>query len=130
MRIPLLILLLSILVSCKKSAVKDEYYVKYAVESTTIYQGVQLTTTIKDDKSNPLVLNINTGSWETTIGPVQKGFASSLQTVKKGWAGEVENHLKIQLSISVSKNGGPFTLKKLDSPGTTRATAETSYTVE
>ena len=70
-------------------------------------------------------------TWETTIGPVKKGFQANLKVTKQGWDGQtVENHLKLYLRIEVSKNNGPFAMKQLNGSETPRATAEIKYTVE
>ena len=71
--------------ACKKdeSVQEDEYFVKYIIESQTIYLGVQLNTVVSDEKNMFKSLLINTGKWETTIGPVKKGFQATLQTTKK-----------------------------------------------
>jgi hypothetical protein len=69
--------------------------------------------------------------WETTIGPVKKGFIASLKVVKQGWNGQTsETQLKLYLRIHVSKNNGPFALKQLNGSDTPRAMAETQITVE
>jgi hypothetical protein len=118
--------------ACKKeeSLQEDEYFVKYIIESQTIYLGVQLNTVVSDEKNLLKSLLINTGKWETTIGPVKKGFQATLQTTKKGWTGTPENHLKLALSIMVSKNNGPFALRTIDDNTTPRATASIATVVE
>ena len=110
----------------------DEYYIKYAVKSNSLpYYGVKLNTSITNESNQIIQSVINTGDWETTIGPVKSGFLADLSVVKKGWNGGTENHLKIALSISVSKNGSPFAQKKLDdNNGNARATASIQYSVE
>jgi hypothetical protein len=116
---------------CEKSQENDEYYVKYQVESSTIYFGGKLNVQFSDiNGSIPLVIN-QRENWETTIGPVQKGYIASISATKQGWDGiTAENHLKLYLRIQVSKNNGPFTLKQLNGSDTPRATASTQYMLE
>jgi hypothetical protein len=121
-----------VLTSCDKLSLKrDNYYIKYQVESSTIYYGGKLDVEISNENGSlPLVIN-QREDWETTIGPVNKGFKASLKATKMGWNGQtIENHLKLKLRILVSKNNGPFALKKSDEPNSTRATAELQHIVE
>lgn len=131
MRAVLLFLILSFLLSCKKTVTKDVYYVKYEVESSTIYYGGKLNVQLNNENGSlPLVIN-QRENWTTTIGPVNKGFNASVTATKQGWDGiAAENHLTIHLRIHVSKNNGPFALKQLNGTDSTRATASTSYVVE
>ncbi|MCA6515866.1 MAG: hypothetical protein IM577_09735 [Chitinophagaceae bacterium] len=121
--------------ACSKSdtnaQVNDDYYVKYKVESSTIYSGGKLDVQLSGENSTlPLVIN-QKQTWETTIGPVKKGFQANLKVTKQGWDGQtVENHLKLYLRIELSKNNGPFAMKQLNGSETPRATAEIKYTVE
>jgi hypothetical protein len=121
---------------CKKEAPSvtesSEYYIKYEIQSNSSpYHGVKLNTNIKNEQNQTINEIINIGSWETTIGPVKKGFISSLKVEKNGWSGSNEYHLKMTLSISVSKNGAPFAQKKLDdNNNNARATASIEYNVE
>lgn len=116
---------------CEKSTTKDEYYIKYQVESSTIYYGGKLNVQISNETGTlPLVIN-QKETWETTIGPVSKGFKASLKVTKQGWDGlSAENHLKLYLRVQVSKNNGPFALKQNNGSDSPRAIAETQYTVE
>ena len=126
-----LLIFFAITAGCEKSNLKDEYYVKYQVESSTIYFGGKLNIEVNNENGNlPLVINQNENS-ETTIGPVRKGFKASLKVKKQGWDGQtVENHLKLNLRILVSKNNGPFALKQLNGTDSPRAIAEAQYTIE
>jgi hypothetical protein len=128
----ILILFVFLLYGCKKTEVNDEYYVKYEVESSTVYYGGKLDVQLKSESSSTLPLVINQREkWETTIGPVKKGFIASLKVVKQGWNGQTsETQLKLYLRIHVSKNNGPFALKQLNGSDTPRAIAETQITVE
>jgi len=121
--------------ACSKSdtnaEMNDDYYVKYMVESSTIYSGGKLDVQISGENATlPLVIN-QRQAWETTIGPVKKGFKANLKVTKQGWDGQAgENHLKLYLRLEVSKNNGPFAMKQLNGSETPRATAEIKYTVE
>jgi len=121
-----------LLSSCDKfSLKKDTYYIKYQVESSTIYYGGKLNVEINNENGKSTFVVNQRENWETTIGPVRKGFAASLKATKEGWNGQtVENHLKLKLRILVSKNNCPFALKKSDEPSITRATAELQYVIE
>ena len=127
----LLFLIGTSLSSCKKSQPKDEYYVKYEVESSTIYTGGKLNVEISNENGVlPLVIS-QRQSWETTIGPVSKGFKASLKVTNQGWDGiTVENHLKLYLRIQISKNNGPFSLKQLNGSENPRSTASIDYVLE
>jgi len=135
-KIVFIALIFSFAIGCKKDAKdasnSDEYYIKYAVKSNSSpYVGVKLNTSITNESNQIIQSVINTGDWETTIGPVKRGFLADLSVIKKGWNGGTENHLKITLSISVSKNGSPFAQKQLDdNNGDARATASLQYSVE
>jgi len=123
--------MVSILHGCKKNEVNDEYYVKYEIESSTIYYGGKLDVQLKSENAIlPLVIN-QREKWETTIGPVKKGFIASLKATKQGWNGLTqETQLRLYLRIHVSKNNGPFALKKINGSDSPRATAESQVTVE
>ena len=124
-----------LILGCSKSSLKqeDSYYIKYQVESSMPpgFLGTKLTNTIKNEKNESVVSVSNVGGvWEATIGPVKKGFNASINSVKVNWNGEAENRLKILFRIQVSKNNGPFALKKSDESSTPRASAEIQYVVE
>jgi hypothetical protein len=106
----------------------DEYYVKYEVNSSTIYIGGKLNVTINTENNTNTTILINTRSaWETVIGPVKKGFNSKLQVSETGTN---YGHLKLYTQISVSKNNGPFALKKIDGSDTPRTSVELNYTID
>lgn len=114
--------------SCKKSKDIDEYYVKYEVNSTTVYFGEKLSVTISNEKNSNTTLLIDAKiPWETVVGPVKKGFIATMGVVKEGSA---TNQLRLSTQISVSKNNGPFALKKIDDSNTPRNTAQISYTID
>ena len=106
----------------------DEYYVKYEVSSSTIYYGGKLNVTINTEKDNVLDITINTRTqWETVIGPVQKGFDSMLKVIKEG---SEDSRLQLYTQISVSKNGDPFALKKIDGCDTPRNSVQINYKID
>ena len=107
---------------------KDEYYIKYEVNSSTIYTGGKLNATISTENNNNTTITINTRTqWETVIGPVKKGFSATLQVTKVGSA---DSQLKLYTQISVSKNGSPFALKKIDGSDTPRNSAQINYAID
>ncbi len=118
------------LVGCEKEELKDDYYVKYSVSSSTIYYGGKLDVTTSSASGDQL-FNVNQRvKWETTIGPVKKGFVTSLKIKKQGWDGiATENHLSINAKIELSKNGSPFYLVKNDDSSVPRATCEISHQI-
>ena len=119
------------IVGCKKSEANNQYYIKYKVESTTVYYDGKIDVQISDVNGNvPMVINQNQ-NWETTVGPVSLGFKATLKVTKKGWDGITqENHLRLNLKIEVSKNNEPFAQKQLNFSDIPRATAEATYILE
>ena len=117
-------------IGCKEDVSNDKYYVKYSVSSQTIYYGGKLDVSLNTPSGNQ-TFNVNQRTdWETTIGPVSKGFISKLNVKKQGWDGITqENHLKLSVKIEVSKNDSPFTLAKKDDSSTPRPTCEISHTI-
>ena len=115
--------------SCKKSDNqdnKDRYYVKYEVNSTSVYSGGKLNVPIQDKDSTQTFI-INTKSpWETVIGPVEKGFVSTLGVIKSGSS---DASLRLYTQISVSVNNEPFVLKKMDGSDVPRNSVNINYTV-
>jgi hypothetical protein len=106
----------------------DKYYVKYEVNSSTIYSGGKLDVTINTEKNENLVITISQRNlWETIIGPVQKGFNASMRVEATG---ETYDKLTIYTNIYVSKNGSPFALKKSDGSDTPRDNVQISYTID
>ena len=125
-----LIFFAALLLGCKEqelpAVVKDRYYVKYEVNSSTIYIGGKLVVEVQDRDSIKSFL-INTRSpWETIIGPVEKGFNASLSVVKSGTP---DTKLQIQTQISVSVNNEPFVLKKMDNSDALRNSVSIAYSI-
>ena len=118
-------------IACKKessNATASEYYVKYEVNSTTIYIGGKLNLSVTDEKNGQRAITINTRSlYEVTIGPVKKGFNANLSVSKEG---SPDNQLKLYTQISVSRDGGPFALKAINGSDSPRNSAQVSYTIE
>ena len=113
---------------CDEISDSDEYYVKYEVSSTTIYFGGKLDVTINTENNENMTITIpHRILWETIIGPVQKGFNATLE-VDSG--GENTTQLRLYTQISVSKNGSPFALKKIDGSDTPRDFVQISYTID
>lgn len=116
-------------IGCKKDTVtkNDKYYVKYEVNSSTIYFGGKLNLVIKNEFGDNISYTINQRSlWEVTIGPVEKGFVANL---KVNAVGETHNKLKLYTSIYFSENNEPFTLKKTDGSDIPRDNVEISYSI-
>lgn len=110
------------------TSVPDEYYVKYEVNSSTIYTGGKLNVTINTEKNTLMTISINTRTqWEAVIGPVQKGFNATLDVIK---AGAADSQLQLYTQISVSKNGSPFALKRIDGSDTPRNSVQINYTID
>jgi hypothetical protein len=112
----------------KEEADPDEYYVKYEVNSSTIYSGGKLDVTINSETNVPLALTIyQRVLWEAIVGPVEKGFVASM-SVKA--VGETNNQLKLFTNIYVSKNNSPFALKKTDGSDSPRDQVNITYTID
>lgn len=112
--------------SCSKDKDNNEYYVKYEVDSSTIYYGGKLDVTINTETNNNTTYTINTRSpWEIVVGPVRKGFHATLAVESPG-----DSYLKLYTQISVSINGDPFVLKKLDGSDEPRNSVYIDYTIK
>lgn len=129
----IILTVIGMLAGCKKddaSSTQANYYVKYTVVSNSApYIGVKLKTNINNESNLIVERLIGTGNWEYIVGPVNKDFKASLSVVKDGWTGQVENHLKINLSIAVSKDNAPFVTKVFDDSDLPRAYASLDYSI-
>lgn len=106
----------------------DEYYVKYEVNSSTIYSGGKLNVTLSSETNENMSITINKRQkWEVVIGPVQKGFNATLNVNSPT---ETYNQLRLYTNISVSKNGSPFALKKSDGSNERRDSVQLNYTID
>jgi len=112
---------------CKKENDKDEYYVQYEVVSSTISTARHLYIYIKIRNSDDF-FNINARNpYKQIIGPVKKGFKASLGVINDDIP---DSLLRLAAKISVSKNNGPFTLKKVDENNAPRDNWGVSYTID
>jgi curli biogenesis system outer membrane secretion channel CsgG len=129
----IILTVIGMLAGCKKddaTSTQANYYVKYTVVSNSApYIGVKLKTNINNESNLIVERLIGTGNWEYIVGPVNKDFKASLSVVKDGWTGQVENHLKINLSIAVSKDNAPFVTKVFDDSDLPRAYASLDYSI-
>ena len=118
-------------ISCEKGDVgitADEYYVKYEINSTTIYSGGKIDLTITTEKNIDLTLVINQQALhETIIGPVEKGFNASMNAIAQG---NTNDRLNLYATIYVSKNGSPFALKEHDGTDVPRDSVQLTYTID
>lgn len=117
-------------ISCDKddNASLDEYYVKYEVNSSTIYSGGKLDLTIRTENNENLTLEINQRILhETIVGPVKEGFNASMDVVAQG---NTYDKLKLYTNIYVSKNGSPFALKNSDGSDEFRDYVQLNYTID
>ena len=130
-----LLIIITFFQSCSKDS-KNEYYVKYIIESTSSnpqQTKLQLVTTITDEFGKPKEIKHKTGGkWELTIGPVKKGFNSKLST--KSIFEDVTDPLmpynaKMNLKIEFSIKNGPFSSKKMDDSAEWRKSAEISHAI-
>lgn len=81
----------------KNNSNKDEYYVKYQANSSTIYLGGKLNVILKRESNQNQTFTIDTRSpWETVIGPVKKGFIANINVSE---AGNNFGHLTLQAKI-------------------------------
>ena len=121
------ILFLSLLlVGCESK--KDEYYVKYEVDSTTIYINGKLTLLISTESNPNSSMSIDQRVLrEIVIGPVEKDFEASLILAAQG---NTFDQLRLYANIYVSKNGSPFALKKSDESDDPRDYLEMSYQID
>ena len=115
-------------VGCNKEKDNDEYYIKYEVNSSTIYLGGKLNVILNSENNKTMTIIINQLTpWETIIGPVNKGFNATLNVSA---AGTTHDKLKLYTNIYVSKNDSPFALKKSDGSDNPRDFVNLSYTID
>mgnify|MGYP000919489238 CR=1 FL=1 len=91
---------------CDCEEATDEYYVKYEINSVHLVGGSTQAEIIISAENKDLTFNIaDFSSWETTIGPIQKGFNARLEV-------NVSNAVVLLYTyLYVSKNDSPFALK-------------------
>jgi len=117
--------------SCKKeeSTPDDEFYVKYDFEYTTLRGRFEtLVVEYKDANGNMKSTELS-GFFETTIGPVKKGFQAEIIASNK-YPRDFEYHLKLKLKIFTSKNNGPFAEKAVNDSSDPRSKAALYYTIK
>jgi hypothetical protein len=116
----------TIISSCEKTEKSDSYYVKYEVNSSSVYIGGNLNITVSEKDGRKAFLVNTRKNWETIIGPVEKGFNAFLEVSKSGSS---DNTLKLYTQISVSINNEPFVIKKIDDKDIYRNSTTISYSV-
>ena len=105
---------------------QDEYYVKYSINSYHYQTGHKLDLIVNDvDGELNLLVNVRE-LVETTIGPVPYGFNASMLARDDGGGHKYE----LYAELSVSKNGGPFTLKAIDGSEDDRSSVSLDYTID
>lgn len=110
------------------AANSSEYYVKYMVDSDTIYFGGKLDVKVTDENNQKTTIQIPAKKpWEIVIGPLKKGFKATLEVNE---IGNNHGHLKLYTQIFVSKDGSPFALKKIDQSDNPRTSVEIDYTID
>lgn len=80
-----------------------EYYVKYCIDQGGGRGNVSYK---KEDGSLAYLENIVIGSFERTVGPVQKGFEASLSAMSTSAGNQLNGR------IEVKKGEAPFVVKK------------------
>ena len=133
-KILFLMLVSSLFLACSSDNDNDyikedasEYYIKYQVKSSSMYIGTINVRYNAENNQNKSIQTSRSGTWEIVIGPVKKGFKSSLS------ASDPETdlyHLKLDLKISVSKDGSQFADKAVNSSVNDRSSADTNYTID
>lgn len=117
------------LTSCRKDdEITDEYYIKYELNSNTIYSGGKLSVEYTNEHHESIITEIPTKTkWEINVGPVKKGFNSNVKVSEIG-----NNYGKLTLSgqISSTKNNSPFAIKKADNSSTPRTSLQLNYTID
>lgn len=102
---------------------KDEYYVQYSATnyriSSITYTGPNGSETISYGGTTAKI-----SSWTDTFGPVYKPFKAYISV--RGHGGNIK---PTTVSIRISKNGGPFTLKAYDSSNM-GGIASASYSID
>ncbi len=131
----LLLFFLSIIsVSCKDDCpcpeheeVKDQYYVKYVVESSTIY-SVSRIAEINSADNTTMDFTFGDRKWEVIIGPVEKNFQATLDASYNTSQSLAQTYIDVE--IYVSKNDSPFAIKTSNISENVRMSASTSYTID
>ena len=117
--------------SCKKSNTDepgDEIYIKYKFEMSTLAGRTENIIIDYNDEYEKNKQTETKSNFETTIGPVSKGFRASISARDK-YPLQFEYHLKLNLKIFVSKNNSPFAEKAVNESADPRTSASLSYIV-
>ena len=124
----LVILIALVSISCtEEDGVNDEYYVKYEVSSTAIHIGGKLNVVINSENNEDMTIVVNKRQkWEVIVGPVGKGFDTSLNVSSVGQ----DNWLRLYTNIYVSKNDSPFALKMSDGSDEVRQSVGIGYSID
>ena len=111
---------------------ETQYYVKYVIDGKSSIQQMNntgLKVTLNNEKSVMVdYIRSNRGANEFVVGPVKKGFVSSLSGTNVCCVSCC--YISPNLQIFVSENNGPFVLKKEDLSTQLRDAAQISYTIE
>lgn len=123
------ILILVLFFSCNRDEESNsEYYVKYEVNSSTIYSAGTLNVIVNDVNNQNTNFTIKTKTpWEITVGPVKKGFEAGIIVSENT---NNSGRLTLQTKISVSKNNSPFVIRYNDDSTTPRAKVESKYKID
>lgn len=106
----------------------DEYYIKYEINSNTIYSGKKLMVEYLNEKNEYVLVEIPAKkNWEVIIGPVYYGYTAKITV---GEIGTYYGNLTLGCQISCSKNNSPFALKLIDNENIPRNRAEWEYTID
>lgn len=104
-----------IFISCSKGeeAQAQQYYIKYEVESGSLYYHDPYTIEYAGLDGMVTIKTI-AGPWEVTVGPVNKGFHATLNASFDDAGKYGMLYLYNKASISVSKADEPFVQKAYD----------------
>ena len=106
----------------------DEYYIKYVVNSSSIYITTRYVQIVNENNSN-LNFSFGSSSWETVIGPVKYGFNAKIKaSFNSDFTNSSLGNSNIGTEIYVSKNNGPFALKKIT--GVQGTNVEANYKID
>lgn len=115
---------------CEKESdlLTGEYFVKYQVNSSTIFNDQLLHVTISTESNPSTTFTVEAGKLtEFVVGPVQAGFEATLEVSA---ASETLNQLKLHTGIWVGRDGRSFSMKKKDRSDEARDYVLLSHTVD
>ena len=116
----------NILTEDQDSIPKDEYYIQYAVSGYAVY-SISISTPNGQYRTGfSHIDSQKTSSWSEIYGPVERGFTATISAT-----GKSSTKKPLKVTIHVSKNGAPFTLKgSAGGPYSTGTSVGTSYTID